>query len=339
MRPDLCLGRVFALLDGNVMDKVALFLDRKPQHLEIAGKAHLLQFVEDFRTLTINGHPFRADFGGFPMVISVGGKKHYLRLTSLPMGTVLPSPGSLQVPRPITPTNLGDRSRSSLSPGDHNSSGGKHSPHSRRPSNNSSMPRTPPPMEPRSPPSPPRMEDSTSQDGVGLHGQDPLNTVMGLFPTRQPETNIVTSPGYPSVEGTNGPAPPSFPPAPPPVADVNDLFAQLLKSGIIQGAGGGGGYSGGGIPGLETLAAPEEKAPSTAPHSSVQEELLKLAGQDGGQKSRGSLSNGTIKPIVLQSLPGGGVHPSLKERQQGLIDLLYASADLQCKTCGQRYSR
>ena len=191
-------------------------------------------------------------------------------------------------------------------------------------------------MEPRSPP---RMEDSTSQDGVGLHGQDPLNTVMGLFPTRQPETNIVTSPGYPSVEGTNGPAPPSFPPAPPPVADVNDLFAQLLKSGIIQGAGGGGGYSGGGIPGLETLAAPEEKAPSTAPHSSVQEELLKLAGQDGGQKSRGSLSNGTIKPIVLQSLPGGGVHPSLKERQQGLIDLLYASADLQCKTCGQRYSR
>merc|ERR1712088_1288246 len=65
------------------------------------------------------------------------------------------------------------------------------------------------------------------------------------------------------------------------------------------------------------------------------------AGQDGGQKGRGGakMSNGTIKPVVLQSLPGGGVHPSLKERQQGVIDLLYASADLQCKTCGQRYSR
>ena len=334
LRPDLCLGRVFALLDGNVMDKVALFLDRKPQHLEIAGKAHVLQFVEDYRTLTINGHPFRADFGGFPMVISVGGKKHYLRLTNLPMGTVLPSPGSLQVSRPITPTN-DQRTRSSLSPGDHNSSGGHHSPHSRRPSHPSSMPRTPPPMEPRSPPSPPRIEDSTSQDGVGLHGQDPLNTVMGLFPTRPQGSNVVTSPGYPSVEGNNGPAPPSFPPAPPPVADVNDLFAQLLKSGIIPGAG----YSGGGIPGLETPA--EEKAPASAPHSSVQEELLKLAGQEGGQKGRGGakLSNGVIKPVVLQSLPGGGVHPSLKERQQGLIDLLYASADLQCKTCGQRYSR
>ena len=195
-------------------------------------------------------------------------------------------------------------------------------------------------MEPRSPPSPPRIEDSTSQDGVGLHSQDPLNTVMGLFPTRQQGANVVTSPGYPSVEGNNGPAPPSFPPAPPPVADVNDLFAQLLKSGIIPGAGAG--YSGGGIPGLENPAT-EEKAPASAPHSSVQEELLKLAGQDGtGQKGgRGGakLSNGTIKPVVLQSLPGGGVHPSLKERQQGLIDMLYASADLQCKTCGQRYSR
>merc|ERR1711990_306676 len=43
--------------------------------------------------------------------------------------------------------------------------------------------------------------------------------------------------------------------------------------------------------------------------------------------------------ITILTLPGGGVHPSLKERQQGLIDMLYASADLQCKTCGQRYSR
>merc|ERR1719234_2464565 len=194
-------------------------------------------------------------------------------------------------------------------------------------------------MEPRSPPSPPRIEDTTSQDGVGLHGQDPLNTVMGLFPTHS--NSLVTSPGYPSVEGNNGlVAPPSFPPAPPaPVADVNDLFAQLLKSGIIPGAGAG--YSGGGIPGLENPAT-EEKAPAlSTSHSSIQEELLKLAGQDGqGQKGKAKLSNSTtIKPVVLQSLPGGGVHPSLKERQQGLIDMLYASADLQCKTCGQRYSR
>ena len=155
---------------------------------------------------------------------------------------------------------------------------GHHSPHSCTPSHNSNMPRTPSPLGPRPPPSPPMIEDSTSQDGVGLRGQDPLNTMIGLFPTHQQGTNVVTYPGYPSVEGNNGPAPPSFPPAPLPVADVNDR---------------------------------------------------------GGAK----LSNGMIKPVVLQSLPGGGVHPSLKERQQGLIDMFYASADLQCKTCGQQYSR
>merc|ERR1712106_654875 len=88
-RPDLCLGRVYALLDGNLMEKVAIYLDRKPQLLEIAGKPHVLQFVEGFKTLTINGPPFRSDFGGFPMVISVMGKKHYLRLTSLPQGVSL----------------------------------------------------------------------------------------------------------------------------------------------------------------------------------------------------------------------------------------------------------
>jgi len=88
-RPDLCLGRVYALLDGNLMDKVPIYLDRKPQLLDIAGKPHVLQFVEGFKTLTINGHPFRSDFGGFPMVISVMGKKHYLRLTSLPQGASL----------------------------------------------------------------------------------------------------------------------------------------------------------------------------------------------------------------------------------------------------------
>jgi hypothetical protein len=27
--------------------------------------------MEGFTTLTINGHPFRADFGGFPMVVSL----------------------------------------------------------------------------------------------------------------------------------------------------------------------------------------------------------------------------------------------------------------------------
>merc|ERR1719499_876584 len=101
-RPDLCLGRVYALLDGNLMDKVPIYLDRKPQLLDIAGKPHILQFVEGFKTLTINGHPFRSDPGGFPMVISVMGKKHYLRLTSLPEGVSIESNSSIN--RVVSPS-------------------------------------------------------------------------------------------------------------------------------------------------------------------------------------------------------------------------------------------
>jgi pre-mRNA cleavage complex 2 protein Pcf11 len=84
VRPDLCRGRIYLLLDGKVDHKIPIYLDRKPQLVEVSGKPHVLRFVEGFRTLTINGHPFRTDFGGFPMVISVGGQKHYLRLTTLP---------------------------------------------------------------------------------------------------------------------------------------------------------------------------------------------------------------------------------------------------------------
>ena len=89
-----------------------VFLDQKPQQLEIAGKAHIVQFVEGFRTLTINGHPFRSDFGGFPMVVSVMGKKHYLRLTALPMGCFLPEVAPAPGPR-----HMNRGARDSVSPG------------------------------------------------------------------------------------------------------------------------------------------------------------------------------------------------------------------------------
>ena len=76
----------------------------------------------------------------------------------------------------------------------------------------------------------------------------------------------------------------------------------------------------GGIPSLETST--EKKALALWQNSSALEELLKLAGQDGRRDA--TLQNDTIKPVVLQSRPGGGVHPSLKERQQKLIDMLYS---------------
>ena len=88
-RPDLCLGQIYAVVDFDLNRKIPVYLDRKPQLIDIAGKPHIIQFDEGYKTLTINGHPFRLDFGGFPMVILVHGKKHYLRLTALPPGISL----------------------------------------------------------------------------------------------------------------------------------------------------------------------------------------------------------------------------------------------------------
>lgn len=41
-----------------------------------------------------------------------------------------------------------------------------------------------------------------------------------------------------------------------------------------------------------------------------------------------------VKTVVLKSH-----HPSMKERQPGLIEMLYGPMDLQCKSCGVRYHR
>ena len=54
--------------------------------MDIDGKPHVLRFADRLRTLLINGHPFKTDFGGMPMLIYVNGYKHFLRLSTLPQG-------------------------------------------------------------------------------------------------------------------------------------------------------------------------------------------------------------------------------------------------------------
>merc|ERR1719445_704790 len=220
-RPDLCLGRVYALLDGNLMDKVPIYLDRKPQLLDIAGKSHVLQFVEGFKTLTINGHPFRSDFGGFPMVISVMGKKHYLRLTSLPqgvnldllekdmnrvisptMGRISPSMGMDRVSPSMGRTSPPqDKVKSAPGVGSSPTSGRGPSPPvpqiSVSPDPHVPVSHSPPTKSPSKSPREPSKalspahsglripssppQEEVSQDSVGLRTDDPLNSLISLF--------------------------------------------------------------------------------------------------------------------------------------------------------------
>ena len=65
--------RVYALLNGDMKDKISIFITRKPQKI---GK-HLIQFDEGFKTLSINSYPFWSEYIG-----QTEEGNHYLRLTA-----------------------------------------------------------------------------------------------------------------------------------------------------------------------------------------------------------------------------------------------------------------
>ena len=306
-RPDLCLGRIYALLDGNMNGRMPIYLDRKPQRIDIAGKPHVIQFVEGFKTLTINGHPFRSDFGGFPMVISVQGKKHYLRLTALP-----PT---------INLDHLPPRVQSPLSPNNVPKIKVEDSPNNKR--------STSPNFDTDRATSPYSPQDESSQDAVGLGKNDPLNSLMTLFPAAS--DNVPTTPG--SSYNTNPPPvslsslPPAPPaPIPPPASvpndppkdvNVNNIFDSLLKFD----------WSGFGIPGLMQTETREPKVEVKPPPELIPEPVI-----DKTPKLKAP--SAPIKMIVLVSH-----HPTLKERQDSIIEQLYRADDLQCKSCGVRFSK
>ena len=61
-RPDLCAGYVQLIIDGDLNQQVRLYLDAKPQRVDIDGKPHVLRFADRLKTLLINGHPFKVRF-------------------------------------------------------------------------------------------------------------------------------------------------------------------------------------------------------------------------------------------------------------------------------------
>ena len=66
--------------------QVRLYLDSKPQVVNIAGKPHIFRFAKGLKFVVINGHPFTTDFGGHAMTVYVNNIEHFLRLTALPPG-------------------------------------------------------------------------------------------------------------------------------------------------------------------------------------------------------------------------------------------------------------
>merc|ERR1711970_1576774 len=143
-------------------------------------------------------------------------------------------------------------------------------------------------------------------------------------------------PQQPAVEA-------SLPPlaaAPAAVPDVNELWNNLQRSGVFAMFTSSA-NAGSEIPGLESaaMAAPVQPPtqflvppPGYAEQQKEQQDAAEAAGNRAAARMRKSSIG--VKEILLKSHD-----PSLKERQQCVVETLYGPNDLQCKSCGHRFSK
>ena len=279
----ICAGTVQVIVDGNINNPKTIYLDAKPQIVDIGGKPHVFRFVESLKTLLINGHPFKTHFGGTPMLIYVNQKKHYIRLTSLPEGV---HPDNVRIngmAPPKAPT----------------------SPTQNRPLG--------------SPPSPPMVSTEHSQDSMDTSFENKaFDRILSMMPspsTPRPdkESRRLTSQysSSPSFEGalmkpdtvshesqsSTSPKTPDLPvPAPPapPTLDIHNLWSQLLGAGLIGDNGSAA------IPGLEVAAATANNT-STPKVKKEQVQVEKMAQEKAKAVAKPVEPLELVRPVVLKS--------------------------------------
>uniref|UniRef100_A0A1I7U377 CID domain-containing protein n=1 Tax=Caenorhabditis tropicalis TaxID=1561998 RepID=A0A1I7U377_9PELO len=77
-----------------IIDGVAHMLHfDKPTQIDIFGSKHVVKFGAPSRELYIGGHPFKGQFGGPPIIATINGRRHEIRLTgSAPEVRIEPEP-------------------------------------------------------------------------------------------------------------------------------------------------------------------------------------------------------------------------------------------------------
>lgn len=100
-RLDLLAGRVSMIIDAHSV--IPVYLDLKLQHFDLNGKVFTLQFKDALRTVVIDGHPHRVNFGGLPMGIRLDGIEHFVRFSTLPKGV---EPGRVLIPLSQSEENM-----------------------------------------------------------------------------------------------------------------------------------------------------------------------------------------------------------------------------------------
>uniref|UniRef100_A0A0K2T6I2 CID domain-containing protein n=1 Tax=Lepeophtheirus salmonis TaxID=72036 RepID=A0A0K2T6I2_LEPSM len=326
-RADLCPGKVNLIVDGDFSIMTSIFLDSKPQKFDIDGKPHVIRFVEGLKTVLINGHPYRTEFGGMPMVIFVEGIKHFVRLTVLPRGII---PGQAQIKN--MPMGLGISNVSSF-----NRSEDEIRSPTQRITNQTSSPKEIE-KEDNSNVVPPFLTESENSNGASLENVDEVGSssafdkLLTLFPKSlgsDGENKIDNYKSEKLMQETNETEPLEEPKDE--AVDVHNLWKQLLGAGLVST---GSDINEGlkakkSIPGLDSSIPQEDEIDKE--NLNPKEDSSSIIKQKEPPTTDVKMSE--IKPIILKSH-----NSTLKERQQGIVNQLYDPSALQCKNCGMRYS-
>lgn len=81
-RQDLVAGRIAIIIDNTYT--VPVYLDAKPQRIDVGNTALILRFIDGLMRAMINDQPFKVNYNGPPQAIIVRGNKHYLRFSGMP---------------------------------------------------------------------------------------------------------------------------------------------------------------------------------------------------------------------------------------------------------------
>lgn len=81
-RQDLVAGRIAIIVDNTY--SVPIYLDAKPQRIDVGNTALILRFIDGLMRAMINDQPFKVNYNGPPQAIIVRGNKHYLGFSALP---------------------------------------------------------------------------------------------------------------------------------------------------------------------------------------------------------------------------------------------------------------
>lgn len=87
-RSDIMAGRINLIIDEDLNNIFHIYLDPKPQKIDINGVPFILRFADSLQTVFINERPFKIDFGGAPVAVKLYNDIHLWRFSALPPGII-----------------------------------------------------------------------------------------------------------------------------------------------------------------------------------------------------------------------------------------------------------